>query len=106
MFAVSDARGISQVMVIVEYGVRQRGCHVSYLLRLSHKVQSSMFYELQYIRHTIRAMQVNISLFLANESLVAQWFEQFPSPDEVLHHIDVRPCLYVEIPCIKEATDV
>ena len=77
------------MVVIVENGVRKCRSHVSYLLGLCHEVQCSMFDELQDVRHSVRTMQVDIALLLADEGLVALRMEQLPRADEVLHDVDV-----------------
>ena len=106
MQAISDAGCIAQVMVVVENGVRERRSHVSDLLSLCHEVQCTMLNELEYIRFTIRSVQVNIALLLTHEGLVALRLEQFPCTDEVLYHIDIRTRLDVKVTCIKETTDI
>ena len=106
MQTVGDAGCVTQVMVIVKDGVRECRGHVSDLLSLCHEVQGAVLDELKDIRHTIRTVQVNITLLLTHESLVALWLEQFPCTDEVLYHTDVRARLDVKVTCIKETTDI
>ena len=79
---------------------------MSYLLRLSHEVQRTMFNELQYVWHSVGTVQVNVTLLLTHECLIALRFEEFPCTDEVLHHVDIRTCLDIEIACIEESTHV
>ena len=106
METVGDAGRIAQVMIVVEYRVGERRGHVTNLLCLCHEVQCAMLDELQDIRHTVRTMQVYIALLLTDEGLVTLRMEQFLGADEVLHNIDVRTCLDVEVAGIEESTDV
>ena len=55
------------------------------LLRLSKKVEHTMFDELQDVGCSVRTMQIDISLFLADEGLVAVGTEETPCTDEILH---------------------
>ena len=106
MQAIGDARGIAQVMVVVEDRVGERRGHVSDLLGLCHEVQHTVFDKLQDVGHAVRTVQFHIALLLAHESLVALGLEEFPCTDEVLHHVDVRARLDVEVAGIEVATDV
>ena len=76
------------------------------LLSLSHEIQGAVLDELQDIRHSIRTVQVYVALLLTDEGLVALGPKQFPSTDEVLHNVDVRTRLDVEIAGIEETTHV
>ena len=58
------------MVIIIELRVRERGCHVTYLLGLCHKVQSAMLDKLQDIGHPIRTMQIDITLLLTDETAI------------------------------------
>lgn len=92
------------MMIIVEYGIGKGRCHVSYLFCLSYKIKCAMLYKLKNVRHSVRTVQVNISLFLAHESLIALRTEEFPCAYEILDHTDIGTCLDVEVASIKETT--
>ena len=106
MQSVGNAGSIAQMVVVVEDGVRECRGHMSYLLCLGYEVQCAMLNELQDIGHSVRTVQIHIALFLTDEGLVALRLEEFPSADEVLHHVDVRARLDVKIACIEESSDV
>ena len=106
MQAVGNARSIAQVMIVVEDGVRERRGHVTDLLSLCHEVQHTMLDELQDIGHTVGTVELNITLLLTDKRLVALRLKNFPCADEVLHHVDVRACLDVEVTGIEESADV
>ena len=86
---VSNRGGIAKMVVVVEDGIRECRGHVSNLLCLCHEVQRAMLDELQDIGRTVRTMQIDVTLFLANEGLVALRLEEFPCADEILHYVDV-----------------
>ena len=94
------------MVVVVEDGVGECLRHVTNLLGLCHEVQRAVLDELQDIRHAVRTVQVYVTLLLADERLIALGMEEFPRTDEVLHDIDVRTRLDVEITSIEEASDV
>ena len=77
-----------------------------YLFGLSYEVQRAVFDELQHVGHAVGTVQLYIALLLVDEGLVALGLKQFPCADEVLHHVDVRPCLDVEVAGIEIAADV
>ena len=106
MQTICDRSSIAKVMVVVEDGVRECRSHVSDLLCLCHKVQCTMLNKLQDIRRAVRTVQIDISLLLRDEGLVALRFEELPCTDEVLHHVDVRAGLDVEVTGIEETTDI
>ena len=51
-------------------------------------------------------MQVHVALLFANEGLVAIAGELLPDAYKVLHHVDVRTCLDVEVTCIKVSSHI
>ena len=79
---------------------------MSDLLGLGHEVQGAVLDELQDVGHTVGTMEVHIALLLADEGLVALGLEEFPGADEVLHHVDVRACLDIEVTGIEESANV
>ena len=79
---------------------------MTYLFCLCHQIQGAMLDELQHIWHTIRTVQVHITLLLTYESLVTLWVKQFPCADKVLHHTDIRASFDIEVTSIKETTHI
>ena len=79
---------------------------MTYLLGLCHEIQHPVLNKLQDIGHAIRTVEFHISLLLTDEGLIALGVEKFPRADEILHHIDIRPCLDIEVTGIEESTDV
>ena len=77
---------------------------MAYLFGLCYEVQGAMLNELQDVRHSVGTVQVDVALLLADEGLVALWMKQLPCADEVLHDVDVRTRLDVEIARIEEST--
>ena len=89
-------------MVVVEHRVRECLCHVSDLFSLSHEVQRAVLDELQDIGSAVRTVQINVTLLLTDEGLVAHRLEELPGTDEVLYHTDIRTRLDVEVTSIEE----
>ena len=71
MQSVGDAGSIAQVMVVVEDGVGECGCHVPDLLGLSHEVQRAVLDKLQHVGRAVRTVQVDVSLLLTHEGFIA-----------------------------------
>ena len=65
-----------------------------------------MLDKLQYIGYTVRTVKIDIALLLTDECLITLWLEQLPRADEVLHNVNVRTRLNVEVAGIEESTDV
>ena len=104
--AIGDRGCIAQVVIVVEGGVGERRGHVPDLLSLRHEVERAVLDELQDVGHAVGTMEVDIALLLRDEGLVALGMEEFPGADEVLHDVDVRACLDVEVTGIEESADV
>ena len=75
-------------------------------LRLCHQLQGPMLNELQYVRSTVRTVQVHVALCVIDKSLITRRLEIFPCVNEVLDHADIRSCLDVKITGVKEASYV
>ena len=65
-----------------------------------------MFDELQDVGCSVRTMQIDISLFLTHESLVAVGTEETPCADKVLDNTDVGIGLDVIVASIEETADI
>ena len=106
MQAVRNGSGISQVMVIVQHRIGKGLRHMADLLRLGHQVKHSVLDVLDDIRHTVRAVQVHVTLLLAYEGFVPLRVELLPQGNEVLHHRDVGAGFNVKVSGVEEATHV
>ena len=94
------------MVVIVKHGIGETLCHMADLLRLRHKIEGAVLYILQYVRRSIRTVQVHIALLLVHESHIPHRLEKLPGGDEILHHADVGAGFNVEISGIEISSHV
>ena len=61
---------------------------------------------MQHIWHTIWSMKIYVTLFLAYESLIPQWFKALPIGNKILNYTNIGTSFDVEVARIEKATNV